>query len=111
MRRLFYNDIIRGPHDAIGAGGVDFHLLRRELVKKKGRAPAVAVFILVVDARTGWEGNPQVFRIAAVERFRDFAVRPDGILAKGGAVVAEADLNIFQLVADHVGRCGFSRFG
>ena len=64
---LLDDEVIRGPHDFVGAGGTDFGVGGRELVKEKGSAPGIDQFALAVDAEA-------VFGIEEFDLFGIFAV-------------------------------------
>ena len=71
----FCDEIVCGPHFAVGASGADFHFGAGELVKEEGRAPVVHEFATAIDPQARFFTEEfHFFGVAAVEGFGDFGV-------------------------------------
>ena len=91
------HDIIRGPHDAIRTGGMDFGVGAGDLVEKIGCAPWVHHFAVPVNHHSGIGADKiNVLWVFAAQFTGDFLVVADGIAAKHLAVLADGAADVLQ---------------
>ena len=91
------DEVIGGPHDFIGTGGVDFHVGAGNLVKKVRCAPGVNQFAVFIDAHSGCRVyEVDMFRVAAVQLAGDFGIGADRIAAEHRAILADGAGHVFE---------------
>ena len=91
------DEIIGGPHDTVGAGGVDFHVLAGELVEEKGSAPGVYEFAIAIHLQAGVGLDEiEVARVVTHQGGGDFGIVADGVFAELGIITVDDAVHAFQ---------------